>query len=417
MQLNHLHDTQIKTLREVIREEIDFTEHISDQDFSALIDEKMAIIASEMRWTARERLLVKQKLIDYFRGFDIIDPLLRDRSITEIMVNGPNDIFFEKGGQITRYPYVFESKERLEDLIQLIVSKVNRSINDSNPIVDARLPDGSRVHAVLPPIALNGPSLTIRKFPDRPYSMDDLISKGSISNAAAIFLQYAITAKYNLFISGGTGSGKTTMLNALSQYIPFDERVVTIEDAAELKIYNVPNLVSLETRVANTEGKGEITIRHLIRAALRMRPNRIIVGEVRGVEAIDMLQAMNTGHDGSLSTGHANSVKDMLSRLEMMTSLETQLPLAVIREQIVAAIQIAVHVSRNQNYHRHVTEITEIVGLQNGEYVLNQLFGWNFDPTEKEGNGTLLPTGNQLIRDCKWIETKLGKKDLIPTIK
>jgi pilus assembly protein CpaF len=294
-------------------------------------------------------------------------------------------------------------------MIQAIVAGVNRTVNESNPIVDARLKDGSRVHVVLPPVALGGPSLTIRKFPDKPLDIETLIRIGALPVDAAALLKQLVAAKYNVFVSGGTGSGKTTLLNALSRFIPSDERVVTIEDSAELQIRTVPNLVSLETRNATTEGKGEISIRELIRASLRMRPNRIIVGEVRGAEALDMLQAMNTGHDGSMSTGHANSARDMLSRLETMALGGAALPLPVIRQQIASGIDIIVHLARLRDRTRRMTEICEVVGMKDGEVELSPLYQF-VERGERDGKviGGLEPTGRTLLRDHKWRMAGMG---------
>ncbi len=361
-------------LRETIRGELDYAESYSDEALRSLVLRRVADVGRARRWTADERMRVADRVLSSFRGLDILEPLLADPEVSEIMVNGHEEIFFEKFGRLHRYPYRFESKERLEDIIQSIVSRVNRTVNEASPIVDARLPDGSRVNAVLPPVALKGPTLTIRKFPETPVTMKRLIEWGAITPEAASYLQDAVRAKRNIFISGGTGSGKTTMLNVLAQSIPDGERIVTIEDSAELQLSTLSNVVSLETRTANTEGKGEITIRQLLRAALRMRPNRIVVGEVRGAEALDMLQAMNTGHEGSMSTGHANTVRDMLGRLETMAIGGSELPLAVIRQQIASAVHLFVHVSRMADYSRKVIEITAVEGLRNGEYALREVF-------------------------------------------
>ena len=314
------------------------------------------------------------------------------------MVNGEDNIFIEKHGRTYSIESSFESRQKLEDVIQSVVSKVNRVVNEASPIVDARLADGSRVNVVLPPIALNGPILTIRKFPERPISMKDLIEWGSITEEAAEVLERLVRAKYNIFICGGTGSGKTSFLNALSDFIPRDERIVTIEDPAELQIKNIKNIVKLETRNANTEGKGEITIRDLIRTSLRMRPERIIIGEVRGAEALDMLQAMNTGHDGSISTGHGNSTADMLSRLETMVLSGTMMPLEAIRQQIASAFDIMVHLSRFRDRTRKVVEIVEVTDCREGMIGLNPLFEF----VERGGSmsekveGCLVRTGNTM---------------------
>lgn len=291
-------DDLFVSLRDEVRSGLDVTFAIDDDELMRRIEQKVLDHHRYPGLTAGERRRLVRQVFDSFRGLDILQPLVDDRSVTEIMINSHQDIFIERNGQVLRSDTVFESQERLEDIIQSIVSGVNRVVNESSPIVDARLKDGSRVNVVLPPIALKGPTMTIRKFPEQPLTMDDLVRIGALEPMASGLLQTLVRSKFNIFISGGTGSGKTTFLNALSQYIPPDDRVITIEDSAELQIRTVPNLVSMETRNSNTEGKGEISIRDLIRSSLRMRPNRIIVGEVRGAEALDMLQAMNTGHDG-----------------------------------------------------------------------------------------------------------------------
>ncbi len=296
----------VSMLREQIRGRLDLSSSTSDEELLRHIEETVFEYSVRHYLTALEKKTFVQMIYNSFRGLDILQPLIDDRTITEVMINSYDEIFIEREGEVLRHPARFESERKLEDVIQSVVAKVNRVVNEASPIVDARLKDGSRVHVVLPPIALKGPSMTIRKFPEKPLTMEDLVQKGALTREASEWLSRLVAAKYNIFISGGTGSGKTTFLGALSNFIPNDERVITIEDSAELQITSIPNLVKLETRNANTEGKGEITIRDLIRASLRMRPNRIIVGEVRGSEALDMLQAMNTGHDGSLSTGNAN---------------------------------------------------------------------------------------------------------------
>lgn len=379
----------VRTLRQSIVDQLDYSQTKSDEELLACIEEVVFAHSKRQYLTADEKKATVDRLYYSFRGLDILQPLIDDPAVTEIMVNGYRDIFIEKDGAVTFTGLAFESESKLEDLIQSIVAKVNRTVNESQPIVDARLKDGSRVNVVLPPIALKGPTLTIRKFPEKPMSMADLVRRGALTEEAAQELERWVRAKYNIFIGGGTGSGKTTFLNALSNFIPADERIITVEDSAELQIRQVPNLVSLETRNANTEGKGEITIRDLIRASLRMRPNRIIVGEVRGAEALDMLQAMNTGHDGSLSTGHANSVRDMLSRLETMVLSGASLPVDVVRKQIASAVDIMVHLSRLRDKSRRVTEITEVVGMEGGEIALNPLFRFE----EEEGNGGLAVKG------------------------
>ncbi|MFQ7492188.1 MAG: CpaF family protein, partial [Lachnospiraceae bacterium] len=324
-------------------------------------------------------LIVKQ-VYSAIRGFGLLDAIMADDDITEVMINGPEDIFIEKKGCLQKLDQSFESESRLEDIVQKIVGLAGREVNQANPIVDTRLPDGSRVNVVLPPIARNGATVTIRKFSKTPMTIEQLIKFGSITQDIANVLEKLIRAKYNIFICGGTGSGKTTFLNALSNYIPKEERVITIEDSAELQIVGIDNLVSLETRNANASGAGQITIRDLIKSSLRMRPERIVVGEVRGAEALDMLQAMNTGHDGSLSTGHANSTKDMLSRLETMVLQGAEgLPLEAVRQQIASAIDIIIHLSRLRDHSRKTMEITEVIGYENGEIILNPLYRFEED--------------------------------------
>ena len=320
------------------------------------------------------------------------------------MINGPNHIFIEKSGRVTESNIKFDSKKQLEDIIQRIVSKVNRTVDASNPICDARLEDGSRVNIVLNPIALNGPVVTIRKFPESVIQISDLIKWESLTPQAASFLEAAVRAKYNIFVSGGTGSGKTTFLNALSNFIPQDERIITIEDSAELQILNVPNIVRMETRNANAEGKGAVTIKDLIKSSLRMRPERIVVGEVRGAEALDMLQAMNTGHDGSLSTGHANSTKDMLSRLETMVMQGADFPIEAIRQQIGSAIDIIIHLGRLADKSRRTLHIDELIGYENREYIINPLFEFRREKEMRNGKivGGLVRTENALHKMTKF---------------
>ncbi|PKM44974.1 MAG: pilus assembly protein [Firmicutes bacterium HGW-Firmicutes-8] len=363
-----------KEVQEEVNERIDLSKEILDEDIQNIIT---GIVFDKSRGRYLS-LTQKRKLISFvfnsMRRLDIIQPLLEDKSVTEIMVNGPEYIFVEKNGYIKQLDLQFENPEKLENIIQSIVSKVNRAVNEASPIVDARLQDGSRVNVVLPPIALGGPTMTIRKFPDKPLTVEKLVEIGSLTKDAAVLLQKLVKAKYNMFISGGTGSGKTTFLNALSNFIPPNERIITIEDSAELQIQNINNLVRLEKRNANTEGKGEIAIRELIKTSLRMRPDRIVVGEVRGPEALDMLQAMNTGHEGSLSTGHANTTTDMFSRLETMVLSATLLPIEVIRKQIASALDIIIHLGRLRDGSRRVLEISEVAGYAEGDIVLNTLF-------------------------------------------
>ena len=330
----------------------------------------------------KEKLYLRSAVFDSFRRLDLLSELLDDKNVTEIMINSPKEIFVEKKGKMERWNRSFQSDEQLYDLIQQIVSRINRAVNTKSPIVDARLEDGSRVHVVLPPIALKGPTVTIRKFPE-PITMQKLIQLGSLTEEAAAFLESLVQASYNIFISGGTNSGKTTFLNALSQYIPKAERIITIEDSAELQIQGVNNLVSLETRNANAEGEGAVTISDLIKASLRMSPNRIIVGEVRGKECLDMLNAMNAGHDGSISTGHGNSAHDMLRRMETMVLQGAELPLSSIRNMIASAIEIMVHLGRSKDHKRRVMEISEVIGVENGEIQLKKLYQYNGEVLEK----------------------------------
>lgn len=351
-----------------------------------------------------QKIEMIQQVFSSIRGFGLLDTIINDDTITEVMINGPENVFIEKNGHLSKLDKSFESQRQLEDIIQRIVGLAGREVNQANPICDTRLPDGSRVNIVLPPIALCGPTVTIRKFSKQPMTIERLIEYGSITKEIADVLALLVKAKYNIFISGGTGSGKTTFLNALSNYIPKDERVITIEDSAELQIVGIENLVSMETRNANASGAGQITIRDLIKSSLRMRPERIVVGEVRGGEALDMLQAMNTGHDGSLSTGHANSTHDMLSRLETMVLQGSEgLPLEAIRQQIASAVDIIIHLSRLRDKSRKTMEITEVVGYENGSIILNPLYKFEEDEnsTMQKVSGTLKRTSNPLKNDFK----------------
>lgn len=399
-----LSDGTVLELRNKIRSKIDFSGALPDDGLMRIVEEIVFEWCERNPLTAAGKVQLVRRLFHSFRGLDILQPLMEDTSISEIMINHHAEIFVERRGGMSLLPVSFESRERLEDLIQTVVASVNRVVNESSPIVDARLKDGSRVHVVLPPVALKGPCMTIRKFPEQPLLMEELVAIGSLSEDAAAFLQEMVGAQYNMFISGGTGTGKTTFLNALSQFIPADERIVTIEDSAELQIRSIPNLVAMETRNANTERKGEITIRDLIRASLRMRPSRIIVGEVRGGEALDMLQALNSGHSGSMSTGHSNGAKDMLARLETMTLSAAELPVLVIRQQIASAIDLIIHLSRFRDRSRRVTEICEIVGMADGEVMLNPLFIFE-EEGEQDGKvvGGLKRTANPLVRLDKLI--------------
>ena len=380
-----MNDELKKELQTELIGKIDYSKDTTDEELYELID---TMIISDIRVrklgvTDRERL--RTKLFHALRKLDILQELVDDPTVTEIMINGTESIFIEKGGRIELCDQRFTSEKKLEDVIQQIVGTVNRVANERVPIADARLPeDGSRVNVVLKPTALNGPVVTIRRFPKHPITMRDLIAFGSIGKETADFLKQLVKAGYNIFVSGGTGSGKTTFLNALSEFIPESERVITIEDNAELQLRHIPNLVRMEAREANMEGVGAITIRELIRTALRMRPDRIIVGEVRGPEAIDMLQAMNTGHDGSLSTGHANSPRDMISRLETMVLGAMEIPLSAIDRQIASAIDLIVHLGRLRDGSRKVLEIVEVVGCQEQEVRMRPLYVFR-ETGEKDG--------------------------------
>ncbi len=361
-------------IRKQVLEKMDFSKEVSDVELRELIAREMSYQKETECLTIQQRIFVEQRVFNSLRKLDVLQELLEDDEITEIMVNGPNHIFYEKRGQFQEHPYHFSSEEKLQDVVQQIVGKHNRVVNLTSPIVDTRLEDGSRVNIVLTPIAIDGSAISIRKFGKNPLDMKALIDLETVTEEVAKFLKQIVVDRYNIFISGGTSSGKTTFLNALSAFIPSNERVITIEDAAELQLQQTPNLVRMETRMRNQEGVKEITARELIRTALRMRPDRIIVGECRGEETLDMLQAMNTGHDGSLSTGHGNSIPDMLSRLEMMVLMGTQLPLLSIRQQIAMGIDIMIHLERGRDHKRRVVEIAEVVKVQDGEIQLNPLY-------------------------------------------
>ncbi|MBQ3786993.1 MAG: CpaF family protein [Lachnospiraceae bacterium] len=373
-------------LYEDIRSRIDFSREVSDDEVEELIDELIIRKSKTGYIKISDRVRLRTELFYSIRKLDILQELVDDNTVTEIMINGPDNIFIEKEGRLFKWDRSFESAAKLLDVIQQIVAKCNRVVNESSPIVDARLQNGSRVNVVLNPVALNGPILTIRRFPEHPITMDDLISFGAITKEAVDFLQKLVVCGYNIFISGGTGSGKTTFLNALSNFIPKDERVITIEDSAELQILGVENLVRLETRNANVEGCDPVTIRDLIKSSLRMRPDRIIVGEVRGGEALDLLSAMNTGHDGSLSTGHANSARDMMARLETMVLMGIELPLDAIRRQISSGIDILVHLGRLRDKSRRVLQICEMDEMKDGQIQLHTLYTFK---EEGESNGKI----------------------------
>ena len=365
---------QAEQLHARILEELDLSRDIPDEELTELIHRVLDEASGREYIPLGKKAELGRELFNAFRKFDLLQEFLEDDDITEIMINGTQNIFIEKAGRISQSDKRFLSADKLEDVIQQIVAGSNRLVNEASPIVDARLADGSRVNVVLPPVALNGPIVTIRKFAKEVITMNKLMEWQSINSEVSGFLASLVAAGYNIFISGGTGSGKTTFLNALSQYIPKNERIITIEDNAELQIQNIKNLVRLEARNANVEGTGEVTIRDLIKSALRMRPDRIIVGEVRSAEAIDMLQALNTGHDGSLSTGHANSPKDMISRLETMVLMGMDLPLPAIERQIASGLDIIVHLGRLRDKSRKVLEVTEVLGYWDGQIHLQTIY-------------------------------------------
>lgn len=372
-------------LKEEIQSQMSFDREMTDDDVWELIDNTIVGSGKKYGLSLQAKKQYAKELFYSIRRLDILQELTDDPKVTEIMINGYDHIFMERAGHLYLWDKRFESKEKLEDVIQQIVAKCNRTVNEASPIVDARLENGSRVNIVLPPVALNGPIVTIRRFPEKPFLMDDLIRFGAINEEVVCFLKKLVVAGYNIFISGGTGSGKTTFLNALSDFIPKDERIITIEDSAELQIVGVDNLVRLETRNANVEGCSEITIRDLIKSSLRMRPDRIIVGEVRGAEAIDMVQALNTGHDGSLSTGHANSAVDMLARLETMILMGMDLPIPAIRGQLASGIDIIVHLGRLRDKSRKVLEIAEVIDYEDGEIKLQSLYRFIEKEEDREG--------------------------------
>lgn len=379
-----------RRLKEKLSESIDYSTESSDEEIQDLIDEMLTRESRVIPLTIAERHRLRRELFHAVRKLDVLQELVDDAHITEIMINGPDTIFIEKDGRLCRSELCFESQEKLHNVIQQIVADCNRVVNEASPIVDARLQNGARVNVVLNPVALNGPIVTIRRFPDKPIMMNDLISYGSITAEVCDWLSRLVKAKYNIFISGGTGSGKTTFLNALSYYIPKEERIITIEDSAELQILEAPNLVRMETRNANVEECREITIRDLIRTSLRMRPDRIIVGEVRGGEAFDMMQCLNTGHDGSMSTGHANSSKDMLNRLENMILMGMEIPLPAIRQQIASGIDIIVHLGRLRDGSRKTMEIVEVLGYEEDRIKLKTLY--RFVETGEDAEGRVLGT-------------------------
>ena len=367
---------RFQEIRGELMKRLDLSRELTDEEILELIDRMILEDLREEGLSLSQKTGLRQRLFHSVRKLDVLQDLLDDNSVTEIMVNGPDHIFVEQDGKVRRWNRSFTSMEKLEDVIQQIVGRCNRIVNEASPIVDARLENGARVNVVIAPVALNGPILTIRRFSDRPITMEKLLQLGSLTRECAEFLKKLVQARYSILIGGGTGSGKTTFLGALSEYIPKDERIITIEDNAELRLQGIENLVRLEAKAANLEGGRDITIRDLIKSALRMRPDRILVGEVRAEEAIDMLQALNTGHEGTLTTAHANSTKDMLSRLETMVLMGMDLPLEAIRRQIASGLDILVHLGRMRYRIRKVLEIAEVLGYENGEVRLGRLYQW-----------------------------------------
>lgn len=383
-----------RAIKEKVLSSLDMSDDISDSQVGELIDRCILEYPFKGSVSVADKLGIKHDLFNSLRRLDVLSELLDDEDVTEIMINGAHNIFIEKSGRLYRYHREFESEDRLRSIIQQIVGECNRVVNESNPIVDARLVDGSRVNVVLPPVSLEGSVMTIRKFPKEGMTMEKLIKLGSVTYEVSQFLEKLVVSGYNIMVSGGTGAGKTTFLNALSGFIPRDERIVTIEDSAELQLEGIDNLVRLEAKNSNVEGKNSVSIRDLIKASLRMRPTRIIVGEVRDAAAIDMLTAMNTGHDGSLSTGHANSAKDMLSRLETMVLMGVDMPVIAIRQQIASAVDIIIHLARLRDKSRKCVEICEVTGLDGGEFMINKLY--EFCETGEKGErviGTLEKIG------------------------
>ncbi len=397
-------------IRHMVLEQVPVDSEIDEDQLLGIIDESIEKAGGDgcyIRFGERKRL--RREIYNSMRKLDVLQELIEDEEITEIMVNGPEHIFIEKKGKLMETGLAFDSTERLNDIAQQIASGGNRIVNETNPILDVRLEDGSRVNIVMHPVAITGPVITIRKFPKEPLTMKKLIAMGAITNEADIVLRKLVEARYNIFISGGTGAGKTTFLNILSNYIPPDERIITVEDSAELQIQGIKNLVRLEARNANVEGKNQITIRDLIKSALRMRPDRIVVGEIRDATAIDMLTAMNTGHDGSLSTGHANSPEDMLNRLETLVLMGMDIPLEAIRQQIASAIDIVVHLGRLRDKSRKVLKICEVGQVENGRIRLYPLFQF-VEEREEEGQviGRLKEMGHRLINSDKCIRAGIS---------
>lgn len=395
--MRHIEDISnaINDIRATVLSRLDMSRDVPEEDIRREIRSEIMLLSRSVNLSVDERLQIERGVFNSLRKLDILQDLLDDDSVTEIMINGRNRIFIEKGGALRQIDKEFSSDEKLNDIIQQIVAMNNQMVNESSPIVDTRLPDGSRVNIVLPPVSVGSPTVTIRRFPKDPFTMEKLIKNNSMSTEVADFLKMLIRAKYNLFISGGTGSGKTTLLNALTEYIPKGERVITIEDSAELQIRGVENLVRLEARAATLEGKLEVTIRDLVKSSLRMRPDRIIIGECRSGEALEMLQACNTGHDGSLSTGHANSSLDMISRLETMVLMGMDLPLDAIRRQIASGIDFFVHISRMRDRSRKLVSIDEVDGIEDGLIKLRNIYSME----EKNGEIVWKKTNEILHRE------------------
>lgn len=393
----------MQRLKSLLLEQLDQSLDTTDEELFQKIDEVIFQNSRESGWSMEQRSMLRMELFNSMRRLDVLQELIEDDSVTEIMVNGTDGIFLERRGRVRKWEKSIGSREKLEDVVQQIAGRCNRIVNESVPIADARLENGARVNMILPPVAINGPVVTIRRFPDKPITMQELIRWGTVTKEAAAFLKNLVIAGYNIFISGGTGSGKTTFLNALSCFIPGDERIVTIEDNAELQIQGIENLVKLEARKGNTQGEHEITIRDLIKASLRMRPDRILVGEVRGEEALDMLQALNTGHDGSLSTGHGNSPIDMLSRLETMVLMGIELPVSAVRRQIASGVDILVHLGRLRDRSRKVLEIVEVEGYryETGEILTSTLYAFEEEGEKKGENvcGSLKKKGELKNRE------------------
>lgn len=376
-------------LKQKVMEKLNFSQDISDEDLKGVIQEEIVKISEEYPMLLSDKIRMNQEVFYALRKLDILQDLLDDDSVTEIMINGSENIFIEQHGRLYRYPGHFSDAEKLYQVIQQVASGANRMVNERNPIVDARLEDGSRVNIILPPISIDGATMTIRKFAKEPMTLAWLCERQAFSEEIAEFLKILVKARYNIFISGGTGSGKTTLLNGMSNCIPKDERIITIEDSAELKLNGIDNLVRLEMRNANSAGENKVDMKDLIKAALRSRPDRIIVGEVRGEEALSMLNAMNTGHDGSISTGHANSCKDMLKRIETMVLMGVDMPVEAIRSQMASAIDVIIHLGRSFDGSRRLLEISEITGMLSGQITVHHLFEMD-DESYLEMKGELI---------------------------